>query len=451
VADVRLRWEGIRLAHPAQLIVVAFASAIIVGTVLLSLPVSSSSGSSAGVVDALFTATSALCVTGLIVVDTGTAWTPFGQGVILLLIQLGGLGITTFGALFAVLVSRKLGLRSRMLAQTGANATGLAGTGGLVKRIALFALGFEAVGFVLLSSLFWVRHDASFGDAVYDGLFHSVSAYNNAGFSTFSDNVVGLRTDTGMLAVLGVLVVAGGLGYPVLNELLGGVHPRRWSIHTRMTVYTSVVLLAVGTVGFLIFEWSNPGTIADLDLVGKVQNALFDSAAARTAGFNTIDYAQAEEPTLLLTEVQMLIGGGSASAAGGIKVTTFALLGWVIWAELRGEPEVNAFGRRVPTDTQRQAVAVALLGVGAVVVGTILLGASTATLSFADTLFESVSALATCGLSTGITSDVGTPGRLVLVVLMFVGRLGPVTFGTALVLRARERRYRLPEGRPLIG
>ncbi len=447
---MRLRFEGVRLAHPAQLIVVAFAGAIAVGTAVLALPVSTRSGESAGFVDPLFTATSALCVTGLAVVDTGSYWSPFGQGVILVLIQLGGLGITTFGALFAVLVSRKLGLRTRMLAQTGANVTGMGDAAGLVKRIALFALAFELAGFVLLSLLFWIRHDQPFGEATYAGLFHSISAYNNAGFSTFSDSLIGVRDDTALVSVIMVLIVAGGIGYPVVHELVSRVRPSRWSIHTRMTIYTTLLLLTVGTLAFLFFEWSNPGTIGGAGFVEKVQNGLFGAVTPRTAGFNTVDYGQIEEPTLLLTQVLMLIGGGSASAAGGIKVTTFALLGWVIWAELRGEPEVNAFGRRIPPDTQRQAVAVALLGVGAVVVATILLGATTS-LDFADTLFESVSALATCGLSTGITPGVGTPGRIVLVVLMFLGRLGPVTFGTALVLRGRERRYRLPEGRPLIG
>jgi trk system potassium uptake protein len=447
---MRLRREGVRVAHPAQIIVVVFVGVIAVGTVLLSLPFATESGESAPVIDALFTSTSALCVTGLIVVDTPTYWSGFGELVILGLIQLGGLGITTFGALFAVLASRRLGLRTRLLAQTGAAATDMSSMGSLVKRIALFAVVFEAVGIVLLTILFWARHEMAFLEALWHGSFHTISAYNNAGFSTFSDSLVGVRTDAVLMGLIMVLVVAGGIGYPVLTEILGGWRPKHWSVHTQVTLVATAILIVFGTVAFLILEWSNPATLGQLNLIDRFQNGLFGAVTPRTAGFNTVDYGAVRDSTMLLTQVLMFIGGGSASAAGGIKVTTFALLGWVIWAELRGEPEVNVFNRRVPADTQRQAVSVALLGVGVVIVGTMVL-AGTTDFSFGYTMFESVSALATVGLSAGITGELGSPGKLMLVIMMVLGRLGPVTFGTALVLRARERLYRLPEGRPIIG
>lgn len=439
------------LAHPARVVALSFVVGVAVGALLLMLPWASESGESVGVVDAVFTSTSALCVTGLAVVDTGSHWSTFGQVVLLLLIQLGGLGITTFASLFAVLISRKLGLRSRLIAQAETGALELGSVRQLVVRVVAFSLFFEAIGFVLLSARFWLGHDHSLADAAFTGLFHSVSAFNNAGFSTFEDSLIPVRTDPLLLGVVMGLVVVGGIGFPVLQDIRehrGGRVP--WSLHTKLTVSTTAALLVVGAVGFLAFEWTNPGTIGDLGTADKLVNGLFGSVTPRTAGFNTIDYGAADDSTLLLTKVLMLIGGGSASAAGGIKVTTFALLGFVIWAELRGEPDVNVFGRRVPTAAQRQALAVALLGVGAVIGGALLLGVTTP-FELPDTLFESISALATVGLSTGLTPDLPDPARVVLVVLMLVGRLGPLTAGTALVLRAQERLYRYPEGRPLIG
>lgn len=440
------------LAHPARAIVAGFASAIVVGAVVLALPISSSDGSSVGFVTALFTATSALCVTGLAVVDTGTAWSRFGQVVILVLVQVGGLGITTFAALFAILVSRKLGLRSRLLAQTETGALELGSVGRLVRRIAAFSIAFEVIGAAVLWLLFWRLHDQSVGEAAWNGVFHAVSAFNNAGFSPYGDSLVGFNEDPPLLVVVSLLVVAGGIGFPVLSELFGSTwrRPSRWSLHTKLTVATTLVLLLGGAVGFLALEWSNPATLGAMPVLDKASNAWFGSVTPRTAGFNSIDYGAANPSTLLLTMVLMLIGGGSVSAAGGLKVTTFALLGFVIWAELRGEPEVNLFGRRVPTSAQRQALSVALIYVGAVVVATFVLGV-VSPFELSTTLFEVISALGTVGLSTGVTATLPDSGRLVLTALMFLGRVGPVTVGAALVLRSKERRYRFPEGRPLVG
>ena len=422
-----------------------------VGTGLLLLPWATEDGTSAGFVDALFTSTSALCVTGLAVVDTGSHWSPFGQVVLLGLIQLGGLGITTFASLFAVLISHKLGLRSRLIAQAETGALELGSVRRLIVRIVAFSLAFEAVGFMVLTGLFWGVHDRPAGDAAFTGLFHAVSAFNNAGFSTFEDSLIGFRTDPVLLSVIMVLVICGGIGFPVLTDLREhGLRPPHWSLHTKLTLSTTAALLVAGTVGFAAFEWTNPDTIGQLSATDRLTNSVFGSVTPRTAGFNTIDYGAADDSTLLVTKILMLIGGGSASAAGGIKVTTFALLGFVIWAELRGEPDVNVFGRRVPTSAQRQALSVALIGVGAVIAGALALGVL-ASFGLPDTLFESISALATVGLTTGLTPELPDPARMALVLLMLLGRLGPLTAGTALVLRAEERLYRYPEGRPLIG
>ncbi|MFN8040414.1 MAG: potassium transporter TrkG [Acidimicrobiales bacterium] len=430
----------------------AFAVANLAGAVLLALPWSSGTGESVGPVTALFTATSALCVTGLAVVDTGTAWSGFGQVVILGLVQLGGLGITTLAALLAVVVSRRLGLRSRLLAQTETGALDLGSVRLLVRRIVAFSLAFEAVGAVLLTALFWAVHHQDLASAAWNGVFHAVSAFNNAGFSPFADNLVSFNADPPLLLVVSVLVIAGGIGFPVLSELFGPDwrRPRRWTLHTRMTVATTLALLVSGTVVFLALEWSNSATLGPMSVLDKLTNAWFGSVTPRTAGFNTVDYSQVRSPTLLLTMGLMLIGGGSVSAAGGLKVTTFALLGFVIWSELRGERDVDAFGRRIPSGAQRQALSIALLYVGAAVAATFVLGVFDSH-DLGTTAFEAVSALGTVGLSTGVTGSYSDPGQLVLTGLMFIGRVGPATVGAALVLRSRDRLYRNPEGRPLVG
>ena len=445
--------DRLNLGHPAQILVGAFLGVDLLGAVLLRIPAATESGEGAGFLDALFTSTSAICVTGLTVVDTGTYWSAFGQVVILVLMALGGLGMTTSASLFAVLVSRKLGLRSRLLAQTETGAN-LGSVRQLLKRIVVVFVLAETLGWIVLTLLFWQNSDRSLPASAWQGLFHAVSAFNNAGFSTNADSLTGYRGNPALLVAVSLLIVVGGIGYPVINDMLK--HRKReqlwrnWNLHTKITLSTTAALIVGGTALILLLEWSNPGTLGGMDWGDKLANSYFGSVTPRTAGFNTIDYAQVKEPTLVFTEALMLIGGGSASAAGGIKVTTFALLGYVIWAELRGEPDVNVFDRRVSTAAQREALSVALLGVGAVVFGAFVLGAVT-DYREGEILFEAVSALGTTGLSTGITPDLPEIGHLILIGLMLMGRLGPLTFGTAFVLRSRDRLYRYPEDRPLIG
>lgn len=439
--------------HPTRLIIVMYLAIVAVGSVLLALPVATPGGSpGASPVTAVFTATSALSVTGLAVVDTATQWSRFGQVVILVLIQLGGFGITTFASVFAVLVFRRLGLRARLATQLEQNQPELGSLRPLIKRIAVFYLLAEAVGAVVLTVSFW---DVSGGDpleAIWTGLFHSVSAFNNAGFSTFSDSLIGFANDAFVLVPVMLLVMLGGIGFPVVIEVLRNRRWRTWSIHTKLTLSTTALLLVGGTAGFLVLDWSNAATLGIVpDAPGRFVDAFFMSAATRTAGFSTFDFGGAGIAAEFLAMVLMFIGGGSASAAGGIKVTTFALLAFVIAAELRGNPEVNVFGRRISESTQRQAVGVALLGVGSVAVGTLAVAMTSPALDLGDVLFEVVSAVGTVGLSTGITPDLEPASQWIVSALMLLGRLGPVTFGTALVLRQRRYLLRYPEGRPLIG
>ncbi|MCF2127124.1 TrkH family potassium uptake protein [Strepomyces sp. STD 3.1] len=443
-------------AHPARTVVVAFAAVILIGTVLLALPVAAEDRTATALVTALFTSTSAVCVTGLAVVDTGTYWSGFGEGVILALIQVGGFGIMTLASLLALLVSGKLRLRLQLTAQAETKSLGI----GDVRRVLLGVAGttfaVEAAVGAVLSLRFRYGYGHSIGDALYLGYFHAVSAFNNAGFGLHADSLTRYAEDPWVTLPISAAVILGGLGFPVLLELLRHRHRRRttgrrsWSLHTRLTLVTTVSLLAAGTVLTCLLEWTNAATLGPHTVAEKMLNGFFHSAMSRTAGFNAVDVGALQPATLLTTCVLMFIGGGSASTAGGIKVTTFAVLLVAIIAEVRGEPNSSVLGRRLGPHVLRQALTVALMGVALVMAATLALLSMTS-LPFEKVLFEAVSAFATVGLSTGITADFPDVGQLILVLLMFIGRLGPITLVSALALRERTRRYELPEERPVIG
>jgi trk system potassium uptake protein len=437
--------------HPAQVVVFGFGTAVLVGTLLLLLPVSRAGEGGAPPLVALFTSTSAVCVTGLVVVDTPSYWSGFGEAVILGLIQVGGFGIMTLASLLGLLVSRRMGLRTRLQAATETKAIGLGDVRSVVVGVVKVSLLFEAVTAVLLSGRFLVAYDEPVGRALYLGVFHSVSAFNNAGFALWSDSLVRFAADPWICLPIAVAVIFGGLGFPVLFELRRHlVRPRGWSLHTKLTLSVTGGLLVLGTLFVTAAEWSNPATLGTLDTPGRLLAGFFQAVMPRTAGFNSVDYGQMHEVTLLGTSMLMFIGGGSAGTAGGIKVTTFILLFFVIYAEVRGDATVRAFDRRVDHRTQRQALTVALLSLGAVVAATLAMLALTRQPTH-QVLFEVVSAFATVGLSTGITADLPATGQLLLIALMFLGRLGPITLVSALALRERPQLYQLPEGRPIIG
>ena len=437
--------------HPAQVVVAAFAVAVAVGTVLLMLPVSRAGDGGAPFTVALFTSTSAVCVTGLTVVDTAGYWSGFGEAVVLLLIQVGGLGIMTLASLLVVLVSRRMGLRSRLTTATETRSVGIGDFRSVLTGVLRVTVLFEAVTAVALGLRFALGYDEPAGRAAYLGVFHAVSAFNNAGFALWSDSLMRYAEDPWVCLPIAGAVIFGGLGFPVLLELRRSLWaPRDWSLHTRLTVSATAALLLGGTVFVTATEWANPATLGSMDSPGRVLAGFFHSVMPRTAGFNTLDMAAVEDSTLLGTAALMFIGGGSAGTAGGIKVTTFVVLLLVIVAEVRGDPDVNAFDRRIGERVQRQALTVALLGIALVVGGTLVVSELT-TLPLSDVFFEVTSAFATVGLSTGITADLPVAAHLVLTLVMFVGRLGPITFASALALRDRQRLHRLPEGRPIIG
>ena len=439
------------MRHPAQAVAGGFAAAVLAGTLLLLLPVARTGDGGATLTEALFTATSAVCVTGLVIVDTSSHWSGFGEAVILALIQIGGFGIMTMASLLGLLVSRQMGLRSRLTTAAETKSVGIGDVRKVLLGVAKLSLLFEAVTALVLTARFSLAYDEPLAEAAYLGLFHAVSAFNNAGFGLYADNLVRFVDDAWICVPIAVSVIAGGLGFPVLFELRRQFRrPSRWSLHTKLTVTVYAILLVLGAVFVTAQEWSNPGTLGQLDAPGRVLAGVFQSVMTRTAGFNSVDVAELREGTLLGTDVLMFIGGGSAGTAGGIKVTTFAVLFFTIYAEVRGDTAVTVFDRRIGSRVQRQALTVALLSVAAVVAATFAL-VELSRFSTDVVLFEVVSAFATVGLSTGITPDLPTSGQLILVALMFLGRLGPITLVSALALRESSRRYQLPEGRPLIG
>ena len=440
-----------RVSHPSRVIVQGFAGAIAVGTGLLMLPWSRATGESAPFEDALFTATSAVCVTGLATVDTGTYWSGFGQAVILLLIQVGGLGIMTMATLIVVLLSRRLGLRTRLVAQTETKSLTGSDVRRVVKNVVLFSVATELVVAAILTIRFAAAYDFNLGSAAYQGVFHSIAAFNNAGFSTNPDSLMRYNEDPWILITVALAVIVGGIGFPVVFELARSWRtPRAWSVLTKITVVVTAVLLALGTLIYLAAEAGNPRTLGPLSDANKVLNAFFSGVMPRSAGFNSIDISGLETETLFATDLLMFIGGGSAGTAGGIKVTTFGILAFVIWAQMRGESRVQIGRRQIPADNERQAVAVALMALGIVVVGAFTLMWVSPVTSDAI-LFETISAFATVGLSTGITPELPAASKYILVGLMFVGRLGPLTFATALAFRERRKRYQVPEERTIIG
>ena len=438
--------------HPAQVIASGFAAAILVGTVLLMLPTSKVGAGSATFLEALFTATSAVCVTGLIVVDTPVFWTGSGHVIILALIQVGGFGIMSFASLLGVLLARRMGLRSRISAAAETKSVGFGDVRGVLLGVLRITLIVEAATAILLATRFLLRYGYGLGEAVWLGVFHSVSAFNNAGFALFSDNLIGFAGDPWICLPICAAVIIGGLGFPVLFELRRHFrYPHRWHMNTKLVLCGTLVLLVIGTVFITAVEWSNPATLGALRRPQeRVLAGFFQSTMTRTAGFNSVDFAQLNPVTLLAMDVLMFIGGGPAGTAGGLKITTFGVLLFILHTEISGGNAVNIFGKRLPRSVHRQAISIVLLAVGLVISATMFLMLIT-DYGLDRVLFEVVSAFATVGLSTGITAGIPPAGQVVLILVMFAGRLGPVTLATALALRSKPLYYEYPKERPLIG
>jgi trk system potassium uptake protein len=423
-----------------------FGAMIFVGTCLLMLPVSSSEREWTSPVIALFVATSAVCVTGLVPVDTATHWSPFGQAVILVLIQLGGFGFMTSTTLLFLLFGWRVGIRERIFLSESLDLTQMGGVVRLTRRAVIFTAIIEVIGFVILTARFGM--DEPFGRAVWWGLFHSVSAFNNAGFDV-TGNFRSLEdhADPVTLLTVSTMVILGGLGFLVVEDLLRR-RQTGLSVDSRVVLTTTALLLAVGFVVFLSLEWGS--TLAGRSAADKVLQSWFHSVTPRTAGFSSLPVAEMNESTRFFTMVLMFIGGGSGSTAGGIKVGTLAIVVIAALSTMRGREHSEVAGREVRRPDIDRAIAVMLLGAALIFVVSLVLSSMEGEEFFAI-LFETTSAFGTVGLSEGITPELSDPALVLVTAMMFIGRLGPLTLVLALLQRTRPERRRLPEERIRIG
>ncbi len=446
--------EQVRL-QPVRLMALSFVGLIAVGTLFLTFPAATADGRGTPFLDALFTATSATCVTGLVVRDTPVYFSFFGELVILALIQLGGLGIMTFSASLAVIFGRRLGLSRRQTMSAMIEEARDVDIARTLRYIVLLTLLAEAVGALLLF-VRWLDQFSTPGQALYQAVFHSVSAFCNAGFSLFSDSLVRFRADLLVNFVIIGLVLVGGMGFSVVHEVVSRrtlrSNPtgllRRLTVHSRLVLYTSGLLVVAGTVAFFFLEYDN--ALANLGLGSKLLAALFQSVTPRTAGFNTVPLENLRPVTMLLWSILMFIGASPGGTGGGIKTSTVAVFFLAVRNRIAGREDVEFRGRLVPRDVVYRATSIAAVS-AAIVVGFFALLLLTEQGSFAGVLFETVSAFGTVGLSTGITPKLTVAGRLLIIILMYVGRLGPLTL--ALAMRARESRPAIayPEARILVG
>ncbi|HEV7741741.1 MAG TPA: potassium transporter TrkG [Pseudolysinimonas sp.] len=448
---------------PARFAILVFAGLVGLFTILFSLPVATTSGEQAPFVDSLFTAVSVICVTGLATVDMATFWSPVGHLFVFIGVEIGGIGVLTLASILGLIISRRLGLRQKLLAAGDANplrirkgpvnegqAVRLGETGGLLATVAVSVLAIEAIVAVLLFPRMLIEGVAPL-DAAWQSVYTAAMAFTNTGFLPTSAGLTPYAHDVWFLSVLMLGVTFGAIGFPVIYALSRNLRrPRRWSLHVKLTLITFALLLVGGAIAYFALEFANPRTMADLDPGQRILQSFFISSMARSGGFATLDMGQLDGSSLLVTDMLMFIGGGSASTAGGIKVTTLAILFLAAFAEARGSEEMEAYDRRIPSDVLRLAVSVVLWGATTVAAASIaLMLINNEPLDYV--LFDVISAFATCGLSTGFTQSAGDASQYVLAATMFLGRIGTVTLAAALAASTRRQLFRRAEERPIVG
>ena len=450
---LRTDWRR-RPLSATKVIAVTFALIILLGALLLTLPAASRDGISCGFRPALFTATSATCVTGLVLYDTYTQWSGFGQAVIISLIQIGGLGFMSAATLVVFMLRRKVGLKQRLVMAQALSVSDMDSVVKLQKTVLIGSFSVEAMGALILLVRFWPER--GFLTALKWGVFHSVSAFCNAGFDIFGcitpgASLMEFQSDPVVLLTLGSLVVVGGLGFLVWEEIASRRKFDRFSVYTRLVLLTTAALLLLGTVLTCILEWNNPATLGPMSLGDKLLNALFQSVTLRTAGFAAIDQAVLTEGGKAASMVLMLIGGSSGSTAGGLKTVTFIVLVLFLWTRARGRETVCIYKRTIPSGQVLDATTIAFLMILLAVFGGIFISA-TSPVGFTDALYESISALATVGLTAGVTGSLSIPAQILSSIYMYFGRVGVLTISLGFLTgdRAQER-FRYAETNLLIG
>lgn len=442
------------MRNPLQVIALGFTVVILCGTFILMLPIATRSGIGTDFITALFTATSATCVTGLVVADTFTFWSTFGQNIILLMIQIGGMGFMLVLTAFSILVGRRITIRERLLISKSMSVDNMSGIVKLAKRVIATTLAIEAFGALILSVRF--AKDFGFWGGIRKGIFHSVSAFCNAGIDIMGDvapygSLSSYSGDFVVTVTISCLIIVGGLGFYLWNDIMTSRAGRATFLHTKIVLLTTGLLLVAGTAFFLVAEWNNPATMGGENAFTKLLLSFFQSSTSRTAGFNQIDQALMTPGSKVFTMVLMFIGGSPGSTAGGVKTVTVAVLMLATIATLRGRSHISIFGRTLSPRFVMDSIAIVVVGIVSVVFGTFMLTLTDA-VTFEAALFECISAFGTVGLSEGITASLGNASRLVLIALMYIGRVGIITLGLGILVRGKhESKIKYPDGKVIVG
>ncbi|MEG0295449.1 MAG: TrkH family potassium uptake protein [Clostridium sp.] len=434
-----------------QILSLGFLIAILLGAIILSLPISSASGEATGFLDSLFTSTSAVCVTGLVTLDTGTYWSTFGQMTIMLLIELGGLGFMSFATLVALILGKKITLRERLVMQEALNTYNLQGLVKMVKYILGFTFAVQFFGALLLSTQFVPRFGLSKG--IFYSVFHSISAFCNAGFDLFGNfsSLTGFSSDIVVVMVISALIIIGGLGFAVWLEIYNYKGSKKMSVHSKLVILMTLLLLVGGTIFMFIFEYNNSATIGGMDFGDKMLNSWFASVSPRTAGFNTVSTGDMTVAGQYLTVLLMFIGGSPGSTAGGLKTATIGIILFTVISVIKGREDTELFKRRFTKGLVYKAFVIFFLAMMLVISVTMILSYTETGIPFADLLYEATSAFATVGLSTGITPGLSSAGKVVLMITMYFGRVGILTVMLAMLRGKKKQGYKYPEGKILIG
>ncbi|MEF9991187.1 MAG: TrkH family potassium uptake protein [Romboutsia sp.] len=454
-----IKWLGnfLNKLEPTQMMVAGFASVIFIGAFLLNLPIATQNGESIGFLDALFTATSAVCVTGLIVVDTATYWNGFGQIVIITLIQIGGLGFMTVTTLFSLITKKKINLRERLLIQESLNQIDLSGLVRLTRYILLITFIIEGTGALFLSTTYIPQFGIEKG--IWYSIFHSISAFCNAGFDLmgsvtgpFSSLTHYVNNFTVTLTI-SALIILGGLGFPVILDIIRNKKMKKLMLHSRVVIITTAVLVGMGTIFIFLVEYNNPDTLGGLSLGGKILASIFQSVTTRTAGFNTIDMAIMHQGSIFIIIILMFIGASPASTGGGIKTTTLATLILTVKSFIFGKVDIEVYERRIESSTVKKSVGIFFIAVTMVVIGTLLISLTEPSFTLVEAGFEVVSAIATVGLSIGGSPNLSTAGKIIIMLYMFMGRVGSLTIFMALLSRGTKKKQpiKYPEGKIIVG
>ncbi|GAA0069132.1 TrkH family potassium uptake protein [Clostridium sardiniense] len=441
----KLRLSGV------QILALGFIIVILIGGILLSLPISSANGESTNFLDALFTSTSAVCVTGLVTLDTGTHWNEFGQIVIMLLIEVGGLGFMSFATFIAVLLGKKITLRDRLLMQEAMNTFNIQGLVRMVRYVLGFTFSVQFFGALLLSTQFIPQF--GFLKGVYFSIFHSISAFCNAGFDLFGgfSSVTAYSSNAVVLLTISSLIIIGGLGFTVWLELYNYRGLRKLSVHSKIVILITVVLLIGGTILMYLFEMNNPQTIGNMGFGDKILNSYFASASPRTAGFNSVSTDGMTNSGKFLTIILMFIGGSPGSTAGGLKTATFGIVILTVISVIRGREDTQVFGRRFSKELVYKSFALLIIGMALVIGVSMLLSITDPNESFINILYEATSAFGTVGLTTGVTQRLSTAGKIIIMITMYCGRVGPMTVALAFLRNKKKQTHKYPEGKILIG